>query len=150
MMAHYSLRLRRRIDDFLKGKPDSVKQRFEAFLESAPVMYGVRANRDFVTIESILCHVLDADDVIWCHHFTMKVKYAVVFPIGRTHAIIFCTKDGKDYRAVMPSEKAAENLLKLLRIQLPHAVFGSDDKFFAIWREGGDDLAEKFRRAAQP
>jgi len=148
-MALDSIRMRKKVEAFLRGKAPDTRKRLEAFYLNTPSMYGVRANSEFLTVESMVCGVANAADILWCYHFTMKVKYHIIFPMGRTHAVVFLSKDGSQYRAVVPTHNAACKLMDFLKDRMTNTAFGNDQALFDLWNSTDPGKVEKFHTYAR-
>lgn len=134
-MALDSWKNRKKVESFVNAQPNpaAARRALETLYENAPSMNGVRVGSEYTIIDSVVFNILKTSEIVWVFHYSNQVKLYGVIPTTKAHAIKLRTEDGQEYSVLVPTNKAAENLLKFLFERLPGAAFGYDPKLVELW-----------------
>lgn len=134
-MSLDSWKNRKKVETFVSAQPNPAAARriLENLYENAPVMNGVRVGPEYTIIESISFNILKTSEIVWVFHYSNQVKLYGVIPTTKAHAIKLRTEDGQEYGVLVPTNGAAENLLKFLFERLPGAAFGYSSELASLW-----------------
>lgn len=104
--------------------PETTMEHIERFYEDTQPIGNVRADENWVMLQSgVNTELLRAQDIAWIHMST--VQHRVYFiPTGKSHALAVWTRDGKKHEVAMPKQEDMQNAHEHLFNCLPEAVFG--------------------------